>query len=122
MIIKNSSFNELYDAIKLLNQEYDDNIQFNREPDQISKNRIAFTIRCKDSKKAGHRRTHSGRRHVSACWHVHGNLFDILVAKNENVVIKTGHGTIDKHGGNWIDTNIGSLYNPLMYSDACDCY
>jgi predicted ester cyclase len=126
MIIKNVTKSQLYATLNLINEKYDNNVDFNRF-EQLSETRFRVTLRVKDSKKAGHRLgfsvTSKGnhRRLTSACWHVHGDFFEQLLYINSNAVIRTASGIIDKNGGNWIDRNIGSLMNPLMYSEACEC-
>ena len=60
-------------------------------------------------------------RHKALCWHGHGDFFDMLIAVNENAVIKSAGRTIDKNGGNWQDWNVGSILNPVLFSQLCEC-
>jgi len=119
MIARNTTIEEMERALKEVNKKYEDNITWNRFEKQGKA--IRFTLRCKDSKKAGHRRGFHRQRLVSACWHVHGHFFEELMKINENAVIFAGNRKIDKYGGNWQDWNIGSILNPVYYSQACDC-
>lgn len=129
MIIKNVTKNELEYALRLLNKKYKENIVWNRF-DKLNNvgNRFAITLRVKDSHKIGARLGYmvnkkGNRRHlINACWHVHGDFFDLLLKINSDVEIKAEGRIINKYGGNWQDSNIGSLMNPLMYSEACECY
>ena len=125
MIFKNTTINELEQALKEVNKKYDDNVEF-REITNSGKN-VKATIKVKSSQKAGHRvgfaKTSKGNRRKMpcACWHVHGDFFEELLKINENVVIKSSLAqqvviTIDKYGGNWQDYNIGSDYEPLFAS------
>src|SRR5689334_2909273 len=132
MIAKNCTIADLYKALELTNEKFNGNVTFNREPEFIGKN-IRFTLRVISSKDAGHRRGFSfgerpAKRLTSACWHVHGKFFDALILNvNSNAVIVSRSDKMQKNeyhnyvDGNWEDTNIGSIYNPLYFSEACDC-
>jgi hypothetical protein len=132
-MITNATTQELNEALEKINHRFDHNIIF-RELKQISKNRRQFTIRVIDSKKAGHGRGNDHpnwtdrkgnpvkpRRLVSACWHVHGWLFEELINLNPLIFIKSRGQRIDKLGGNWEDYNVGSMIYPQAASDRCDC-
>ena len=124
MIARNISQADLDAALAAVNRIFMRNIIWNRKPQALNKRGDAFrfTLRVKDSKRAGARRGHTGRRMVSACWHVHGHFFEALIAQNPDAVIfAAGSGRIDRNGGNWHDRNIGGWVNELMYSEACDC-
>lgn len=124
MIIKNVSTEDLRKALSELNKRYDDNIIWNNYHNEGRGYRV--TLRVQDSHGKGARlhynKDYELKRHsVSACWHVHGDFFDILLSINPDAVIKTAKHTIDKDGGNWEDWNIGSVIYPLYYSEACEC-
>lgn len=126
-MITNATVEELNRALFVCNQMiYDNNVEFNRL-EQVSRNRVAFTLKVKDSHKKGARLSQSvtskgNRRHlINACWHVHGDLFDCLFAINPDIFIIACGKKITRKSGNWEDRNIGSLMNPLAYSDACEC-
>lgn len=120
-VVRNATTDDLRKALDAINTKYDGNVIFNREPEQVTKNSVRFTLRVKDSKGPGARRSHEGRPMTSACWHVHGDFFDALLNINPEAVIKTGRTTITNEGGNWEDFNIGSMMKPMYYSEACDC-
>ena len=46
-----------------------------------------FTLKVKDSKERGARRSWTGRILINACWHVHGEFFDKLFEINSEVFI-----------------------------------
>lgn len=125
MIVKNASNCNMLETLERINKKYEGNVIWNRY--EVKGSQIHFTLRVKDSKRPGHRlgysRTSKGnrRRLTSACWHVHGDFFDALIEVNPEVVIRTMHGTIDKDGGNWQDKQVGSMMDPVMYSQLCDC-
>ena len=125
MIIKNVSGEDLSKALAKVNEKYDNNVIWNNY--QKEGNRFRVTLRVIDSHGKGARLSQSttskgNRRHlISACWHIHGDFFDELLNINQNAIIQTSITTIDKHGGNWTDRNIGSMINPLYYSEACEC-
>ena len=120
-MITNATTDQLRQALEEVNKLYDGNVIFNRQPEPMG-SRARFTLRVKDSKGPGARRSHQGRRMSSACWHVHGDFFDKLFKVNpEAYVVAGGCKRISRHGGNWQDRNIGSRMNPLYFSEACDC-
>lgn len=121
MIIKCKD-GDIRKALDQTNQEFEDNIIFKRfefignTRDGIEKNRVTLTV--KSSRDKGGRRGFTGRRVAAACWHVHGTFFDNLPDGTEI----EANGDKLHAGDRWVDRNIGSLYNPLYYSEACDCY
>jgi hypothetical protein len=129
LIIKNTTKEEIDKALEEINKKYDSNVEYkgieNLKTIRFISHRV--TLKVKDSTKAGHRlgftlTSKGNRRRInSACWHVHGDFFDVLLEINENVIIKTGDKTVDKNGGNWQDWNIGSQHMPFYFSEACDC-
>ncbi|MFA6201462.1 MAG: hypothetical protein WC679_13760 [Bacteroidales bacterium] len=122
MIVRNlNGVNELEKALAVINKKYNNNIQFNRHPEYLSKNSIRFTLKVIDSKKDGARTGFTGRRLINACWHVHGNLFDALFEINPQAVVISRGKKITIDGGNWEDGNIGSMIKPLYFSEACNC-
>lgn len=120
MYAKNCTIEELEQALNNVNKLYDNNVIFNHFPEYRGK-RIIFTLRVINSNKKGAKRTISGRRHTSACWHVHGDFFDLLFEINNQAEIIAVNKKINIDGGNWQDRNIGSTLNPLYYSQACEC-
>ena len=122
----NATFYQLETALNDINAKFDGNIIFNRLEQKTAKTNI-FTLKVKDSKKAGHRlgyqRNKDGNRRklINACWHVHGEFFDALFDIDENIFIWSGKSKITKDFGNWQDRNIGSIMYPLYFSEACEC-
>jgi hypothetical protein len=55
---------------------------------------------------------------AKASWHAHGYLFDELFLINPNAVIYSNGTKITINEGNWIDKNIGSYYQPCMFSQT----
>ena len=115
----NATSHELQQALELTNRNFNDNVKFKRIEQTGS--RVTFTLTVKSSKDKGGRLSHTGRRIAAACWHVHGEFFDNLLAIQPEAWIKTGQKKIDANGGNWEDWNIGSNYQPMYYSQACEC-
>lgn len=109
-------------ALKAVNRKFKGNIAF--ETYTPKGTGFDFTLRTLDSKAPGSRRGFTGRRMAKACWHAHGYFFEALIKAAPNAVIisRGGPGArIDRNGGNWQDSNIGSQAQPLMFSEACDC-
>lgn len=126
MKVLHTSKQELMETLAEINKEFDNNVMFDRFPESTvpTKNGFNFTLRVIDSRAKGSRISSSGRRMAKACWHVHGEFFDTLIENNQDAIVKTGYygsSDIDKNGGNWKDRNIGSQYQPMYYSEACDC-
>ncbi|MAH44877.1 hypothetical protein CMI37_03560 [Candidatus Pacearchaeota archaeon] len=115
MIIGNVTMSELESALYQTNTEFEGNVIWNRVESEGRRFRV--TLRVRDSKGSGARRSASGRRLVSACWHVHGTFFDALPTE---AVIRTA-GRVKRPGDVWEDWNIGSMMYPTMHSQACDC-
>lgn len=122
-MIINTNRENLQKALDTVNKAYDNNIEFNNFQ-RLSDNRYRVTLRVKSSHGKGARlgfyqnpNTGNRKHLISACWHVHGEFFDALP---EGTRIQTGT-IVTYPGAIWQDRNIGSLMNPLMFSDACDC-
>ncbi len=111
-------------ALAIVNQKYNGNIEFNRFSHEG--NGFRFTLRVINSRLPGARLGFTGKHLINACWHVHGNFFDALLNIYGHAKIKTAKRTIEKTAegqiiGNWEDWNIGSIMEPLYYSEACNC-
>jgi len=123
----NASIEQLNEALNFVNVIFDNNIEF-RDIEKFNSKRVRFTLTVKDSHKAGSRLgyivNHKGnRKHLrAACWHVHGYFFEYLFLKYEGVKIYAGNLKMESNADNWQDKNIGSNFDPLNFSDACDCH
>ena len=132
MYFKNCTMEQLREALDVINKEYfNGNVRFNRL-EQLSKNRIVATLCVNDSHGKGAKLGiayfmgyGSHPRHtVNACWHAHGYLFDAILAINPSTVITTLNRqiTIDSsQSERWRDWNIGSMANPVNFSECCEC-
>lgn len=116
----NATLEQLDKALKNVNKKFNNNVIFNRYPERNSK-LLNFTLKVKNSSGEGARSGFTGRKLISACWHVHGEFFDSLFAQDENIFIWARGKKITVFEGNWEDNNIGSMVNPLCFSDACKC-
>ena len=90
---------DLEKALELCNVKFGYQLSF-RRCDQVSKNKIAFTLKIA-SKTYGSRKSHSGRNIPSACWYAHGNFFDCLFEVNQNCKVISLGRTITILDGNW---------------------
>ncbi len=135
MRIKNVSGEELSQALSEVNKKYDNNVIWNNYK-QLSEKRFTITLRVASAKKGSKGRKlnqsalmgygHGFTANGSACWHVHGHFFEALLEIQPKAIIETKLNRIykDEYGniqGNWTDTNIGSLMNPVSYSECCEC-
>lgn len=142
--IRYATKEQIEKALQETNKYFEDNIIFNRfDCVNSQRNKYQATLKCKDAKKAGHRRGYPeyenifnpsskikkpGKRMSSAYWHVYGTFFDELLSINPEIVIisssrvyNTGKMRIDKNGGNWRDYDVGSQIHPMYASEMCDC-
>jgi hypothetical protein len=120
MMAHNVTAAQLHKALIAVNVRYEGNVTFNNL--MPVGRRVRFTLKVKDSHGPGHRIGHSGKRMVSACWHVHGHFFEEVFKVEPKARIQSaGRGDITKDGGNWEDWDIGSRAQPLGFSDACEC-
>lgn len=103
-------------ALEQVNKEHGYKLEFNRF--EIRGNWTHFTIKSEKSGIPGSRYSWSGRKLVSASWHAHGYLFENILEIEPNCRIWSNGKKIDKTGGNWQDTNIGSLFQPCYFSDT----
>lgn len=131
----------LGEILAQINKVFDHNIRFYEPPRPLNRKQTSWSLRLYTHTAHGlgarlgmpvfkglcEPQDYEHRRHMrSACWHVHGVFFDLLLLANPNAVIYTGRvleGTnrIDQYGGNWKDMNIGSAHFPYDFSDACAC-
>jgi len=139
MLIKNTSIIELTEALVKVNEKYDGNIKFREiEAKNQAETRFRLTLQVVTTKGPGHRvgathptwTTRSGkpykaRRLIYACWHVHGDYFDILFNINPKVEIRVGgqgkNVVYKSKEDNWEDFDVGSRMFPAMLSELCDC-
>lgn len=107
---------QLRKALQTVNKQRGYKLRFNRF-DRKGKY-VNFTIET-DSKIPGARKSHSGRNLPKASWHAHGFLFEeILKLNKESVIISKGTKKITINGGNWEDSNIGSMFKPCYFSET----
>lgn len=122
MLIKDVSRGDLEYALRLTNEQFDNNIIFKRIDVTNSKNtHWNVTLTVKSSKGKGSRISHNGRRIAAACWHAHGTFMDNLPTHARIVTSSVGGRVTVKPGDEWQDRNIGSVYYPFYYSEACEC-
>lgn len=130
MKVYNTNEKKLNIALSKVNDKYNGNVIWNRSPELISKrnNGYRLTLRVKSSDEKGARISTIGHRMVSACWHVHGDFFDILF--NEGVEkILCGYDpetkqirTMNDKQDNWNDWVVGNEWiGQHMASELCRC-
>jgi hypothetical protein len=118
----NVSRDEIAKALELANEDFDGNLIFNRfETVNVKGTRHRVTIKTQSYDKPGYRRTHSGRRHPSACWHAWGTFIDRLFEIQPNAKVHANGSYQTADSWYWQDRNIGSIMVPLYFSEACDC-
>lgn len=132
MIFKNVSKEDLERALKMVNKKYHQNITFKRGPEPKGKRwLITLTVNNANKKKGTTRGARLGPsglmgygsiHHIAAaCWHVHGDFFDILWDIQPKMEVRGGGFHYTNPTQNWQNRNIGSIMYPVYFSEACDC-
>ncbi len=124
MLVRNVRHEDITNALNKTNEDFGDNIKFRRfDPAGRTRqgdNKFTVTLTVVSSFEVGSRRSNTGRRIASACWHVYGRFMDHLPEQAEIVSsFPTRH--ITKPGDDWQDWNVGSFFQPLPMSLACEC-
>jgi hypothetical protein len=123
----NFTKDQLEAALAVVNVRYAGNVRIVHGTETSRWRR--FTLRVNSSKGPGAKISMTSfhdRRTVSACWHVHGELFDALWNLEGGSVgayyIESGRvGRMRGPCDNWQDFNIGSQFRPIMFSTSCEC-
>ena len=130
MLIIGIGKDDLDRAIKVFNQDNDSTIQIVDYQDKSTSRTVKFRCRFvpnRSSDKYG-RLSHSGRRIKALCWHGHRDLFEMLFNVFPQLEIRTAQATYKGRDGfirNYPATasvNIGSMFKPMEYQDACNCW
>ena len=105
---------------------YSGNLRIKRL-ERETRNAIRFTITVYDSRAPGGRISHTGRRVAAACWHAHRDVLQRLFDHFPDARIRTavadyrGKSGFEQDFPATADNNIGSMFQPMCYADACDC-
>ena len=137
MQAKNVTIQEMTQALRNLNIEYKNNIEFRRI--EQKGNLIIFTLKVKDKNGLGSQENPSyawhnmigasnkgiPKRSISASWFAHGNFFNELLKINPKAIIhsnvKSKKLTIDINGGNWQEIPFGNdFYGHIYMSELAD--
>lgn len=128
MIVKNAAMENFHAALAIVNARYDGNIKFKQlEP---TGRRIKFNLTvCRTSEGTGKNKVtlpgvsiKRGKRIAAACWHVHGDFFDALFDLAPDAEIFSAMtGIWEKKGDPWKDYEVGTGFEPLKASQACNC-
>lgn len=105
---------------KVSHQLYKDNLI-------VHPNAASLRLSVASSRGPGARRSHSGRRMASACWHAHRDVLAELFEQYPHAKVVTAMATYDGKARFELlfeDTgmrNAGSAMAPVRYQDLCDC-
>ncbi len=119
----NATEKQLNEALDYVNSKFDNNITF-KSFERKTANRIIFTLRVKNSSGAGAKISKfmgRERKTISAYWHVHGHFFEYLFKNYPDTIIYSLDQKMTSNADNWQDRNVGSLYNPVYFSECCNC-
>ncbi|AYN57992.1 hypothetical protein HWB90_gp042 [Mycobacterium phage Fowlmouth] len=76
---------------------------------------------------SGQRRSSQGRRINAVCWHAYRDVLVEVFNINPDAKVRTreakylGKESFYANFPNTAHSNLGSLFQPLCYADACDC-
>jgi hypothetical protein len=128
MIIRNITLSQFSAIVEKVGAEYNGNLIIHPDMRQEGKRviRVQGRIRTESSREAGARRSWSGRRTVSACWHAHRDVYREVFAQYPNATVQTSMAryTADNFEDVYPDTgnnNIGSMFAPAYMPDLCEC-
>ena len=128
MLIRNVTLAQFSDVVAQVSAEYGDNLMVNPDTHEagVRVKRVTGRIRAVSSRDAGARRSWSGRRTVSACWHAHRDVYRALFAQYPNATVQTMMARYTAQ--NFEDTypgtanhNIGSMMAPAYMPELCEC-
>jgi hypothetical protein len=101
----NATSESVIKAVKTVSKNlYGGNVIFRKEPHNITKNVISFTLRTKDAEKPGSIVTANGQKHPKANWDVHMNVIKELFK-------------LENKGSIYVDTIAGRLYSDNIPED-----
>lgn len=117
---------QLEDALKQTSEKYGKNVCWNRSPETRGRS-LMFTVRVHTGHGEGAKRSASGRRTASACWHVHRDFMVALFDLAPNARLKTAladyrgrddfNAKFEKTG----EVSAGSIMAPQQLQQSCDC-
>lgn len=132
MDIRGITYDQMLAAVAAVSPEYDGNVEIHQDAKPLTQgvrgpNGFRGRIRVKSSREAGARRSWSGRRTVSACWHVHRDIMVEVFNLNPSARISTSladyrgrEDFLNKYPGT-AHHNIGSMMTPAYMPELCDC-
>jgi len=106
-------------ALAYVNEKFSGNVVVTSIKTEGKWYRVRLSV--KDSKGPGARRGFTGRRIPRACWHVHGHFLDKIFELDPAAVVYTLGKKYEADNWKWEDRNIGSITQPLYFSEACYC-
>jgi hypothetical protein len=126
MIVTGVQAHEIEQIVELVSKDqYNGSIEL-KSLNTLSRNRASFTIRARDSRAHGARRSWQGRRTIAACWHAHWDVLAKLFEKYPHATVKTALATytaetFERRALHTAEINIGSMMQPAYMTELCDC-
>lgn len=125
MIITGATGEQIEEALKAANIDFNGNLKFKRftrvKTRRDGRPVYNVTLKVEDSHNKGSKRSPSGRRIAAACWHAYGTFIDYLPEGTE-VDTSTGSGSRRVHPGDeWHDWYIGAGGRSVKASKLCEC-
>lgn len=114
---------DLLRALSVVNAGYENNVAFNRL-DFDGDSRTNFTLRVYSSQEKGARHSGTGRRMVSACWHVHRDFLAALFELAPDARVRTaladyrGRASFEEQ---FKETGQRLVGLGVVLRDACEC-
>lgn len=121
-----AQFSDVVAQVSAENYNYNVIVHPDARQDGVRIPRVVGRIRAESSRESGARRSWSGRRTVSACWHAHRDVFRAVFAQFPDTVIITSMAryTADNFEDVYPKTgnqNIGSMMQPAYMPELCEC-
>lgn len=128
MLIRKVSRDQFAAVVSKVSESYGGNIIVHHDmrEDGVRFPRLTGRIRVESSRASGARRSWSGRRTVSACWHAHRDVFRELFAQYPEATVQTSMAryTASNFEDVYPDTgnrSIGSMMAPAYMPELCEC-
>jgi hypothetical protein len=125
MKVRGATEQNLQDALYIVNSHYEGNVTLARDKAfpffalrVVSLDGPGTTFQRRYDYRTG---AETVKRSRSACWHVHGWVFDALFTVAPDAIVDSAGTKITRNAGNWTDWNVGSSMFPIDASDQCEC-
>lgn len=125
---KGVSFARVCEIVAEVSKVYDGNVIVHPDAHPAGEGDYGFAgrLRCVSSDGPGARRSWSGRRTPSACWHAYRDVLKAVFAEYPHATARTAMARytgadFESQYPRTADHNIGSMMQPAYMPDLCEC-